>query len=226
MVNLYLPLQFWICPKKRLLIASKPRAVVIMYQQPSASHEVIVVVVNLEIIDSLLTSDRRDGDDLAPVALDILDEIAHLHVAGFDPIAVFGLAALDPEGMVEAGPQEIAFAFDAKLQQSVSVRLGERRDGLVLQLAGRPVARENLVAHLDAFHRNDAALGVNRRSGGKAERKAAAQKSKSRSWLRAGPPTQLRSEIRCKKPEAQCRRILPVPCLFQSRIKSRLCFFH
>ena len=139
-----------------------------MYQEPCLADEVVVILGDGEVVDRFLAWERGDGDDPAPGALHRLYKIAHLHLIRSEPTAVLRVAALDPEGMIDAGPQRRLLAFQPHLKQAGRVERSERRDWLRLKLAGLRIARDHRVTLVDVLDGNVAAAGMHRRAGGKA----------------------------------------------------------
>jgi hypothetical protein len=104
-----------------------------MNQEPSLTDEVIVIFVDGEVVDGFLAWERGYRDHPAPAALQRLYEIADAHVAGGHP-GRRSLAALDPEGMLGAGPQRRSLALDAHVKERVLVQRGEAGGpGLTIQ---------------------------------------------------------------------------------------------
>jgi hypothetical protein len=138
-------------------------------EEASFADEVIVIQIDGEVVDGFLAWERGDRHHPAPGALHRLYKVANLHPIRFEPNPIRGIAALDPEGMVDAGPQRRSLALDAHLQQRGLVQRSERRDRPRLHLAGRAAVRENLVAHLDLLDGNVAAAGMDRRADGSSQ---------------------------------------------------------
>ena len=101
-----------------------------MNEEPSLSDEVVVVLIDGEVVDGFLVCNRGDGNDSAPVPLQRLYKIADLHCGGVEPARGI-LSAFDPEGVMCAWSEGVAFALDAYLEQAIFVRRGESGDGLV-----------------------------------------------------------------------------------------------
>jgi len=150
------------------IIKRAATAVGIVNKEPSFTDEVVVIFGDGEVIDGFLAWERGDGDDPAPGALHRLYKIAHMHLIRSEPTTVQRVAALDPEGMIDAGPQGRLLAFDAYFKQAGLVQRSERSDRLRLQLAGDRVARDHRVAFVNVLDGNVAVAGMHRRASGKA----------------------------------------------------------